>query len=59
MQQEKKKVLVWTVNNRVQMKKFADWSVDGIISDETRMLGETLGLATHTGRERTGSGKRD
>ena len=59
IQQEKKKVLVWTVNNRVQMKKFAAWGVDGIISDETRMLRETLGPATHTRRERAGSGKRD
>jgi glycerophosphoryl diester phosphodiesterase len=59
IQQEKKKVLVWTVNNRVQMKKFAEWGVDGIISDETRMLRETLGPATHTRRERAGSGKRD
>jgi glycerophosphoryl diester phosphodiesterase len=42
---EGKKVVVWTVNNRVQMKKFAEWGVDGIISDETRVLQRTLGQA--------------
>lgn len=38
-----KKVFVWTVNDSVTAKKFADWGVDGIISDDTRMLGRTLG----------------
>ena len=42
---EGKKVVVWTVNNRIQMKKFAEWGVDGIISDETRVLQRTLGQA--------------
>jgi glycerophosphoryl diester phosphodiesterase len=33
-----KNVFVWTVNDGVIAKKFADWGVDGIISDDTRML---------------------
>lgn len=43
MQHAGKKVLVWTVNNRVTAKKFAEWGVDGIISDDTRMLRWALG----------------
>jgi glycerophosphoryl diester phosphodiesterase len=38
-----KRVFVWTVNNQATVKRFADWGVDGIISDDTRMLKETLG----------------
>ena len=37
-----KKVMVWTVNDRGEMQRFADWSVDGIISDDTKLLCETL-----------------
>ena len=33
-----KKVLVWTVNSRADMQRFADWGVDGIISDKTSLL---------------------
>ena len=39
----RKKVLVWTVNTPVDMKRFAKSGVDGIISDETRLLAQTLG----------------
>jgi glycerophosphoryl diester phosphodiesterase len=38
-----KKFLVWTVNDREAMKRFADWKADGIISDDTELLVETLG----------------
>jgi glycerophosphoryl diester phosphodiesterase len=38
-----RKVFVWTVNVSEEMKRFADWGVDGIISDETKLLAETLG----------------
>ncbi len=38
-----KKVFVWTVNNETTAKKFAGWGVDGIISDDTRMLKRVLG----------------
>jgi glycerophosphoryl diester phosphodiesterase len=37
-----KKVLVWTVNNSVDMQRFREYGVDGIISDEPRLLRETL-----------------
>jgi glycerophosphoryl diester phosphodiesterase len=39
---EGKKIFVWTVNSAVQMKRFAAWEVDGIISDETKLLRATL-----------------
>jgi glycerophosphoryl diester phosphodiesterase len=37
-----KQVFVWTVNNAREMKKFADLGVDGIISDDTKLLVKTL-----------------
>ena len=37
-----KKILVWTVNSQVHMKRLRDWGVDGIISDDTRLLVQTL-----------------
>ncbi len=33
---------VWTVNDRDSMLRFAEWGVDGIISDETELLVRTL-----------------
>jgi glycerophosphoryl diester phosphodiesterase len=38
-----KKVLVWTVNDPLQMQRFAEYGVDGLISDETSLLCRTLG----------------
>ncbi len=38
-----KKVIVWTVNDAADMQRFAEWGVDGIISDETSLLCRTLG----------------
>jgi glycerophosphoryl diester phosphodiesterase len=38
-----KKILVWTVNSPAQMQRLRDWGVDGIISDDTRLLVQTLG----------------
>jgi glycerophosphoryl diester phosphodiesterase len=35
-------VLVWTVNEPKDMLRFLDWGVDGIISDDTELLGRTL-----------------
>lgn len=35
-------VFVWTVNSAREMRKFADMGVDGIISDDTKLLVETL-----------------
>jgi glycerophosphoryl diester phosphodiesterase len=39
---EDKKLFVWTVNARSDMLRFADWGVDGVISDDTRLLAGTL-----------------
>jgi glycerophosphoryl diester phosphodiesterase len=38
-----KKIIVWTVNHAPDMQRFAEWGVDGIISDDTKLLVETLG----------------
>lgn len=38
-----KKIFVWTVNSRSDMKRFAGWQVDGIISDYPERLALTLG----------------
>jgi glycerophosphoryl diester phosphodiesterase len=37
-----KQLFVWTVNSANEMRDFADAGVDGIISDDTRLLFETL-----------------
>jgi glycerophosphoryl diester phosphodiesterase len=37
-----KKIFVWTVNQEVKMRQFAEWGVDGIISDDTKRLAQTL-----------------
>ena len=37
-----KQVFVWTVNRERQMKQFAELGIDGLISDDTRLLAETL-----------------
>jgi glycerophosphoryl diester phosphodiesterase len=36
-----KQVFVWTVNSSREMTKFAVWGVDGIISDDTKLLAST------------------
>jgi glycerophosphoryl diester phosphodiesterase len=38
-----KKVIVWTVNSAEDMRRFAEQGVDGIISDDTKLLVQTLG----------------
>ena len=38
-----RKVLVWTVNAERQMRRLAEWGVEGIISDDTALLARTLG----------------
>ncbi len=38
-----KKIFSWTVNGREAMRRLKDYGVDGIISDETRLLTEVLG----------------
>lgn len=37
-----KQVFVWTVNSAREMKKFAEVGVEGIISDDTKLLAGTL-----------------
>lgn len=37
-----RKVLAWTVNDKPSMLRLAGWGVDGIISDNTRLLGHTF-----------------
>jgi glycerophosphoryl diester phosphodiesterase len=37
-----RKAIVWTVNAHEAMKRFAGWGVDGIISDDTRLLAESF-----------------
>jgi glycerophosphoryl diester phosphodiesterase len=37
-----KKIMVWTVNDPSEMRRFEKAGVDGIISDDTRLLSETL-----------------
>lgn len=38
-----KKVLVWTVNNPVEMSRLHAWGVDGIVSDNPALLVRTIG----------------
>jgi glycerophosphoryl diester phosphodiesterase len=33
-----KKAMIWTVNRAADMKEFAEWGVDAIISDQTQLL---------------------
>ena len=42
LQEAGKKVLVWTVNSRASMKKLAKWQVEGIVSDKTELLVQTV-----------------
>jgi glycerophosphoryl diester phosphodiesterase len=37
-----KKILVWTVNLPADMERFSRWGVDGIISDDPKLLARTL-----------------
>lgn len=40
-----KKVFVWTVNDAADMQRFAEYGVDGIISDDTSLLCRTLAMS--------------
>jgi glycerophosphoryl diester phosphodiesterase len=37
-----RKMFVWTVNDERQMRRLAEWSVEGIISDDTALLARTF-----------------
>jgi glycerophosphoryl diester phosphodiesterase len=43
IQATERKILVWTVNATVDMKRFSKWGVDGIISDHPKRLVHALG----------------
>jgi glycerophosphoryl diester phosphodiesterase len=38
----KKKIFVWTVNREREMRHFAELGVDGLISDDTKLLAATM-----------------
>jgi glycerophosphoryl diester phosphodiesterase len=40
----RKKIIIWTVNTAVSMRRFAGYEVDGIISDNTSLLCRTLSV---------------
>ena len=40
-----KQVMTWTVNSESQMRRLAEWGVDGLISDDPRLLFRTLGAS--------------
>jgi glycerophosphoryl diester phosphodiesterase len=42
----RRRLLVWTVNDTKSMRWLAGWGVDGVISDDTRRLVQTLKSAT-------------
>ncbi len=37
-----KRVMVWTVNDERDMRRFAEWGADGLISDDTQLLGSAF-----------------
>ena len=37
-----KKIFAWTVNDREGMRRLASWGVDGLISDDTKLLVQTF-----------------
>jgi glycerophosphoryl diester phosphodiesterase len=43
MKAAEKKILVWTVNATVDMKRISKWGVDGVISDHPKRLVRALG----------------
>jgi glycerophosphoryl diester phosphodiesterase len=45
-----KKVFVWTVNDPADMQRVAEYVVDGIISDETKLLCRTLVIHDRTAK---------
>ncbi len=38
-----RKLFVWTVNDSSTMRRMADLGVDAVVSDDTKLLGDTLG----------------
>jgi len=46
LRDSRKQVFVWTVNDASKMRRFRELAVDAIISDDTRLLSETLDTRT-------------
>lgn len=42
-----KKVFTWTVNDAQDMKRFAEWGADAIISDDPQVLAGTVAINQH------------
>jgi glycerophosphoryl diester phosphodiesterase len=42
LKKEKQKILIWTVNRQDQMERFRQMGVDGIISDDAKLLWQTM-----------------
>jgi glycerophosphoryl diester phosphodiesterase len=40
-------IMTWTVNSRRRMQQFANWGVDGLISDDPQLLFRTLGAGSN------------
>jgi glycerophosphoryl diester phosphodiesterase len=47
-----KQILVWTVNRREEMLRLKGWGVDGIISDDTKLLVDVLASAKSNAAQR-------
>jgi len=43
IQETGRKIFAWTVNDRASMTRLANWGINGLISDDTRLLAQTLG----------------
>jgi len=52
---DEKRILVWTVNRREAMRHFRDIDVDGIVSDDTKLLLETLGSGSQPSQPKASS----
>jgi glycerophosphoryl diester phosphodiesterase len=46
LKKQGKKILIWTVNRRVQIDRFRNLGVDGIITDDTKLLRQLAGNLT-------------
>jgi glycerophosphoryl diester phosphodiesterase len=42
LKKQRKKILIWTLNRRVQIGRFRNLGVDGIISDDTKLLRRSM-----------------
>jgi glycerophosphoryl diester phosphodiesterase len=59
LHQSERKVLAWTVNDASEMKRLASWGVDGIISDDTALIVQTLRPSASAGESRRSIDSKD